>query len=194
MSVLTESAAWRALTTLAEADPATTTSARFERDPGRAARYSAEACGLYLDYSKQRFGDDALVALLALAEQQQMPGWIARMFAGEAINATEGRAVLVHQGVGRAAWRLPRHLQETSMTPVDTVQQLYAAFGRGDIPAILSHLADDERRALVISDNRLAEMATWDLDVLKLETDDLRAAGYDLELYTGFAEEDLAKL
>ena len=29
------------------------------------------------------------------------------------------------------------------MTPVDTVQQLYAAFGRGDIPAILSHLADD---------------------------------------------------
>ncbi|WP_293367699.1 glucose-6-phosphate isomerase [Nevskia sp.] len=93
MSALTESAAWRALTTLAEADPATTTSARFERDPGRAARYSAEACGLYLDYSKQRLGDDALAALLALAEQQQMPGWIARMFAGEAINATEGRAV-----------------------------------------------------------------------------------------------------
>ena len=66
MSVLTESAAWRALTTLAEADPATTTSARFERDPGRAARYSAEACGLYLDYSKQRIGDEVLGALLAL--------------------------------------------------------------------------------------------------------------------------------
>lgn len=67
--------------------------------------------------------------------------------------------------------------------------------GLSRVPGIdLSHLADDERRALVISDNRLAEMATWDLDVLKLETDDLRAAGYDLELYTGFAEEDLAKL
>jgi DNA modification methylase len=67
--------------------------------------------------------------------------------------------------------------------------------GLSRVPGIdLSHLGDDERRALVISDNRLAEMATWDLDVLKLETDDLRAAGYDLELYTGFAEEDLAKL
>jgi DNA modification methylase len=67
--------------------------------------------------------------------------------------------------------------------------------GLSRVPGIdLSHLGDDERRALVISDNRLAEMATWDLDVLKLETDDLRAAGYDLELYTGFAEDDLAKL
>jgi DNA modification methylase len=67
--------------------------------------------------------------------------------------------------------------------------------GLSRVPGIdLSHLAEDERRALVISDNRLAEMATWDLDMLKLETDDLRAAGFDLELYTGFAEEDLAKL
>jgi DNA modification methylase len=67
--------------------------------------------------------------------------------------------------------------------------------GLSRVPGIdLSHLGDDERRALVISDNRLAEMAAWDLDVLKLETDDLRAAGYDLELYTGFAEDDLAKL
>lgn len=67
--------------------------------------------------------------------------------------------------------------------------------GLSRVPGIdLSHLAEEERRALVISDNRLAEMATWDLDMLKLETDDLRAAGYDLELYTGFAEEDLAKL
>jgi DNA modification methylase len=67
--------------------------------------------------------------------------------------------------------------------------------GLSRVPGIdLSHLAEDERRALVISDNRLAEMATWDLEMLKLETDDLRAAGFDLELYTGFAEEDLAKL
>lgn len=58
----------------------------------------------------------------------------------------------------------------------------------------LSHLSEGERRALVIADNRLAELATWDLDMLKLETDDLRAAGFDLEAYTGFAEEDLAKL
>lgn len=58
----------------------------------------------------------------------------------------------------------------------------------------VSHLSDAERRALVISDNRLAEMATWDLEALKLETDVLRAEGFDLETFTGFAEEDLAKL
>jgi len=93
MSALTESAAWRALTSLAAADSTTTTTARFEQDPDRARRYAAEACGLYLDYSKQRLGDDVLEALLALAEQQQLRGWIARMFAGDAINSTENRAV-----------------------------------------------------------------------------------------------------
>ncbi|MDH4459418.1 MAG: glucose-6-phosphate isomerase [Nevskia sp.] len=93
MSALTESAAWRALTSLAAADSTTTTTARFEQDPDRARRYTAEACGLYLDYSKQRLGDDVLTALLALAEQQQLRGWIARMFTGDAINSTEHRAV-----------------------------------------------------------------------------------------------------
>jgi len=64
------------------------------------------------------------------------------------------------------------------------------------VPCIdISHLSEIDRRAYVIMDNRSAETgASWNLDMLKLETDDLRAAGYDLELYTGFAEEDLAKL
>lgn len=67
--------------------------------------------------------------------------------------------------------------------------------GLRKVPGIdLSHLSEHERQALVISDNRLAELASWDLEMLKLETDDLRAAGFDLEAYTGFAEEDLAKL
>ena len=64
------------------------------------------------------------------------------------------------------------------------------------VPTIdLSHLTDAERRAYVIWDNRSAELDTsWDLEMLKLETDDLRSMGIDLEEYTGFAEEDLAKL
>ncbi len=93
MSALTESAAWRALTSLARTDSATPTLDRFAADPDRARHFSAEACGLYLDYSKQRIGDAERAALLALAEQQDLRGWIARMFAGEAINHTEGRAV-----------------------------------------------------------------------------------------------------
>ena len=65
------------------------------------------------------------------------------------------------------------------------------------VPCIdLSHLSEGERKAQVIWDNRSGEAfgAAWDLEMLKLETDDLRAAGFDLELFTGFAEEDLAKM
>ena len=64
------------------------------------------------------------------------------------------------------------------------------------VPCIdLSHLTDTQRRALVIWDNRSAEMgSTWDLEALKLETDFLRDAGEDLEAVTGFSEDDLTKL
>lgn len=64
------------------------------------------------------------------------------------------------------------------------------------VPCIdLSHLSEDERRAYVIMDNRSAETgASWDLEMLKLETDYLRGAGFDLEEATGWTEEDLADL
>ncbi len=64
------------------------------------------------------------------------------------------------------------------------------------VPCIdVSHLSEADRRAYVIMDNRSAEVgASWDLDMLKLETDELRAMGMDLEQMTGFSEEDLAKL
>lgn len=102
MSALTESATWRALENLAVTEAATTLAERFLADPARAERYAAEACGLYLDYSKQRLGDSGIAALLALAQQQQLPQWIARMYAGDAINLTENRAV------GHVALRAPR--------------------------------------------------------------------------------------
>lgn len=70
------------------------------------------------------------------------------------------------------------------------------SLGLTRVPCIdLSHLPDDKRRALVLWDNRSAEIDSgYDLEMLKLETDDLRALGLDLEAETGFAEEDLAKL
>lgn len=70
------------------------------------------------------------------------------------------------------------------------------SLGLRKVPTIdLSHLSDEQRRAYVIWDNRSAELDTsWDLEMLKLETDELRAMGIDLEAATGFSEEDLAKL
>lgn len=64
------------------------------------------------------------------------------------------------------------------------------------VPAIdCSHLNERQRRELVIWDNRSGEIdSAYDLDMLKLETDDLRALGVDLDAAVGFSEEDLADL
>jgi glucose-6-phosphate isomerase len=47
-----------------------------------------------VDLSKHRAKDETLALLIALAEERGVPEAIARMFAGEKINVTEGRAVL----------------------------------------------------------------------------------------------------
>src|SRR5882724_1323651 len=74
----------------------------FADDPERGERYTAEAAGLYLDYSKHRVTDETLQLLLALAEESSLPARIVAMFRGEKINVTERRAVL------HTALRAPR--------------------------------------------------------------------------------------
>ena len=66
----------------------------FADDPSRGERLSAEALGIYLDYSKNRVTDDTLSLLLKLAEESGLKGRIVAMFSGEKINVTEDRAVL----------------------------------------------------------------------------------------------------
>jgi glucose-6-phosphate isomerase len=66
----------------------------FARDPGRFSKFSLRFGDLLLDYSKNRITEDTMGLLLDLAREQQVPQWIERMFAGERINGTEGRAVL----------------------------------------------------------------------------------------------------
>jgi glucose-6-phosphate isomerase len=66
----------------------------FKDDPARGERLSAEACGFYLDYSKNRIVDETLGLLLQLAEEAEVPARVDAMFRGEKINVTEGRAVL----------------------------------------------------------------------------------------------------
>lgn len=66
----------------------------FAKDPARGQRYSCEAAGLYLDYSKNRLTDETLRLLLNLAAEADLRGRIEAMFRGERINITEDRAVL----------------------------------------------------------------------------------------------------
>jgi len=66
----------------------------FADDPARGERMTAEAAGVYLDYSKNRINDETLRLLIALAEQSGLRARIDAMFRGERINITENRAAL----------------------------------------------------------------------------------------------------
>lgn len=66
----------------------------FADDPKRGERMTAEAAGVYFDYSKHRVTDETLGLLLQLAEESGLRARIEAMFRGEKINVTEKRAVL----------------------------------------------------------------------------------------------------
>lgn len=66
----------------------------FATDPGRAARFSLSLNDLYFDYSKNRINTVTLALLLDLARECGLEQAIRAMFDAEAINETEGRAVL----------------------------------------------------------------------------------------------------
>lgn len=66
--------------------------------------------------------------------------------------------------------------------------------GLAEAPVIvLDHLTDAQRRAYILADNRLAEDAGWDMELLAAEVQDLEDEGFDLEL-AGFSEDELAAL
>jgi glucose-6-phosphate isomerase len=94
MSHLTSLPEWRDLEAHREVLAAVHMRDLFAAEPGRFAAMSAEAAGIFLDYSKHIATQETLDRLLRLAEAVDVRGWTARMFAGEKINNTEHRAVL----------------------------------------------------------------------------------------------------
>lgn len=66
--------------------------------------------------------------------------------------------------------------------------------GETEVPTIeLSHMDENQKRAYIIADNKLALNAGWDNEMLALEVADLKDAGYDLDL-TGFSLDEIAAL
>ncbi|MBZ0119652.1 MAG: hypothetical protein K8H88_21865, partial [Sandaracinaceae bacterium] len=94
VSSATDTRAWRALVEHQRDIEPLHLRDLFREDPGRAARMSLRAGPLYCDYSKHRATARTLELLVELAEERGLSRAIDAMFAGEAINATEGRAVL----------------------------------------------------------------------------------------------------
>jgi len=99
---LTERQAWNALAAHHQDVHELHLRKLFADDPKRGERMTAEAVGLYLDYSKNRITDETLKLLLQLANESGLRERIDAMFRGEKINITENRAVL------HVALRAPR--------------------------------------------------------------------------------------
>ena len=74
----------------------------FENDPERGERMTAEAAGIYLDYSKNRVTDETMRLLVELAEEAGVTQRRDAMFRGDHINVSEDRAVL------HVALRMPK--------------------------------------------------------------------------------------
>jgi glucose-6-phosphate isomerase len=91
---LTQRAAWKALVAHHEKIQNTPLRSLFSDDPQRASRFTIEAAGLFLDYSKNRITEETRKLLLQLAEESGLRERRDAMFRGEKINVTENRAVL----------------------------------------------------------------------------------------------------
>ena len=94
LPTLTARSAWGALQDHSRAVRALHLRDLFGADPKRGARMTAEAAGIFLDYSKNRVTDDTMRLLLQLAEESGLRWRIDAMFSGVKINHTEDRAVL----------------------------------------------------------------------------------------------------
>ncbi len=100
----------------------------FAADPGRGERLTAEAEGVYLDYSKNRVTDETMALLVELAEESGVPARRDAMFRGEHINVSENRAVL------HTALRRPAPVSPNAGTLVvdgqDVVADVHEVLGR----------------------------------------------------------------
>jgi len=95
----------------------------FAEDPKRGERMTAEAAGLFLDYSKNRITDQTLKLLIQLAEKSGLRERIEAMFRGDKINITENRAVL------HVALRAPKEAS-TIVDGENVVPQVHAVLDK----------------------------------------------------------------
>ena len=123
MSALRERPGWKALEAHhAELAPRHLNEL-FATDPARGTRLTAEAAGLYLDYSKNRVTDETLALLAALAEECGLAERREAMFRGDHINVTEDRPAL------HVALRMPRD-RSLVVDGEDVVKQVHEVLDR----------------------------------------------------------------
>ncbi len=95
----------------------------FAEDPDRGERLTAEAAGLYLDYSKNRVTDETIRLLIELARESGLAERRDMMLRGERINVSENRPVL------HVALRMPKS-SSLVVNGADVVAQVHEVLGR----------------------------------------------------------------
>ncbi len=123
MSLLRETPEWQELTAHHGEVEHLHLREQFAADPGRGTSMTAEAAGIFLDYSKNRITPETLGLLVNLAEATGMPARRDAMFRGEHINSTEDRAVL------HVALRMPAN-RSLVVDGVDVVKEVHEVLGR----------------------------------------------------------------
>ncbi|AFU99573.1 glucose-6-phosphate isomerase [Simiduia agarivorans] len=107
----TQHPSWQALARHRDAIAETPIKHWFEQNPARAEQFSAQACGIYLDFSKHRINHDTMTLLLQLAREQHLEQRVQAMYQGEPINTTEQRQVL-HVALRSQCGALPDHMAD----------------------------------------------------------------------------------
>lgn len=98
----------------------------FEENPVRGQRFQLETNGMYLDYSKNRMTEETLQLLLELAKECQLKDGIDKMFGGQAINETEGRAVMHTALRDRGHQPVFIHGKDVKKDVNDVLQKMYS--------------------------------------------------------------------
>ena len=161
------SAAW----TLLESHRASIANLRmadeFAKDAKRAANFSLEAAGVFLDYSKNRITAETKSLLLALARERGIEARRDAMFAGEHINTTENRAVMhvaLRAAIGRGARRFSVDGKDV-MPDVKRVLEHVQRFSHQVRDGVWKGIKDEKAREAVsvdflpLKDSRAGELA-----------------------------------
>ena len=120
---LTGRPAWKALEVHYQSIKALHLRQLFANDPTRGERFTAEAAGIYLDYSKNRITDETLRLLVQLAEECNLRDRINAMFRGDPINLSEQRPAL------HIALRAPKG-ERIRVNDIDVVPEVQAVLDR----------------------------------------------------------------
>jgi site-specific DNA-methyltransferase (adenine-specific) len=106
----------------------------------------------------------------------------------------EGAVAKVAESIRAFGFRQPIVVDGEGVVIVGHTRLLAArALGLTEAPVHVADLSAEQARAYRLADNRLAEIAEWDKDLLAVELADLKALGSDLQLL-GFEDDEVAKL